>query len=137
MTNLLSPSLTEAVATTLLDRCFLLTDPNQPDNPIIYVSEGFLRHTGYSREEVIGRNCRFLQGPGTDPSVRAAVREAVAAHREIAVRILNYRKNGEPFLNLLRIRPAFDRDGKLEAIIGVQHPEPGGAELAQEVLRSG
>lgn len=136
--NSLSPALAATVREmNALDRCVLLTDPNQPDNPIIYVSDGFLRHTGYTRDEVMGRNCRFLQGPATDPLVRAAVREAIAARRGIVVRILNYRKNGEAFLNVLRIRPAFDREGKLEALIGVQNPEPDGTELPQQVLRRG
>jgi len=135
--NTASPALQKALETVRsLDRCALITDPNQPDNPITYVSEGFIRHTGYTRDEIIGRNCRFLQGPGTDPAVRAELRKAVEARRIVKVRILNYRKDGTPFLNVLQITPIFRSDGTLEAFFGVQNPEPKQDGAVQEVLRS-
>lgn len=135
--NAASPALEKALETIRsLDRCALITDLNQPDNPIIYVSEAFIRHTGYARDETVGRNCRFLQGPGTDPVVRAEVRKAVEARRAIKVRILNYRKDGTPFLNVLQITPIFRSDGTAEAFFGVQSPEPKQDGAAQEVLKS-
>lgn len=90
-----------------------VTDPRQPDNPIVLANKAFLEETGYSAEEVLGRNCRFLQGPATDPAVVAEVREAVRAGREITAEMLNYRKDGTPFWNQLYISPVYDDDGQL------------------------
>ncbi|HSG33786.1 MAG TPA: PAS domain-containing protein, partial [Sphingomonadaceae bacterium] len=70
----------------------VVTDPTQPDNPIVECSQPFLELTGYSREEVIGRNCRFLAGPGTDPERRKMLRDAIAEQRPVVVELLNYRK---------------------------------------------
>ncbi len=86
------------------------------------VSEEFEAQTGYPPEEVLGRNCRFLQGPETDPAAVAAIRQALAAESEITVDILNYRKDGTPFWNRLRIRPLFDERGKLGYFVGAQNP---------------
>ncbi|KTS34230.1 histidine kinase [Methylobacterium indicum] len=86
----------------------LITDPHQPDNPIIFVNDAFTKLTGYAREEIIGRNCRFLQGPKTDPGDVARIREAVRDRRQIELDLLNYRKNGETFWNRLLIAPVFD-----------------------------
>ena len=97
----------------------LITDPNQPDNPIIYASPSFERLTGYAEHEVIGRNCRFLQGKDTNPETVAEVRRAVADGRPCAVEILNYRKDGTPFWNALSISPV--RNGHLTHFVGVQH----------------
>ena len=87
--------------------------------PIIYASEAFRSFTGYSAGEILGQNCRFLQGPGTDPKTVEAIRDALHAGRAFRGEILNYRKNGEPFWNLLRIEPLFNED-KLEYFVGVQ-----------------
>ena len=103
-------------------RAALITDPHQPDNPIIYATKAFYELTGYDREEVIGRNCRFLQGPNTDPQAITDIREAVLDLSPITIDILNYCKDGRPFWNRLRIRPSFDADGALEYFIGVQNP---------------
>ena len=91
----------------------LITDPGQPDNPIILANQAFLDLSGYTAEEVVGRNCRFLQGPGTDPRHIARMREAIAAEEEITVELRNYRKDGSPFWNELLISPVHDDDGKL------------------------
>jgi PAS domain S-box-containing protein len=96
----------------------------QPDNPIVYVSDAFTRQTGYDLDDAMGRNCRFLQGPGTDPEAVASIRGALEARRSITVDILNYRKDGSPFWNRLRIRPVFDRDGRLHFDVGCQNPIP-------------
>lgn len=97
-----------------------ITDPSQPDNPIIYASPGAEQLTGYRVEELIGRNCRFLQGAGTDPEQVKHVREAVRAGRECSVELLNYRKDGTPFWNALFISPVRDEQGQLIHFIGVQ-----------------
>ena len=106
------------------EKSVLITDPWRPDNPIIYVSEAFETQTGYPPEEVLGRNCRFLQGPETDPKAAQAIREALAAQTEITIDILNYRKNGTPFWNRLRIRPLFNDTGRLQYYVGAQNPIP-------------
>ncbi len=99
----------------------VITDPNQPDNPIVYVSTGFERTTGYSRVEALGRNCRFLQGEDTDQRDVQELREAVAAARPCSVEILNYRKDGSHFWNHLTISPVLDPDGRLTHFVGVQN----------------
>ncbi|WP_338763936.1 histidine kinase famiy protein [Massilia sp. METH4] len=90
-----------------------ITDPNQPDNPIVFVNGAFLDLTLYEEARVVGRNCRFLQGPDTDPRTLAEVREALAGERAVAVDILNYKADGTAFWNALFIGPIFDKDGKL------------------------
>ncbi len=98
----------------------LITDARQPDNPVIYVSPGFERMTGYPANEVIGRNCRFLQGKETDPDTVARIREAIEAARPCTTEIRNYRKDGTPFWNELSISPVLDGDGRLTHFVGVQ-----------------
>ncbi len=102
----------------------VIADPSRLDTPIIYVSEEFERQTGYPPEEVLGRNCRFLQGPETDPEAVRAIREALAAETEITIDIINYRKDGTKFWNRLRIRPLFDDRGRLQYFVGAQNPIP-------------
>jgi PAS domain S-box-containing protein len=91
----------------------VLVDPRQPDTPIVFASFAFARLTGYSQAEIIGRNCRFLQGPDTDPTGVAAMRRAIAAAEEATVELLNYRKDGSAFMNTIRLVPVFDRLGAL------------------------
>jgi PAS domain S-box-containing protein len=91
----------------------VVTDPRRPDNPIVFANGAFFDLTGYSDEEVIGRNCRFLQGPQTDPRTVDEVRLAVRERRAVAVDLLNYRKDGTPFWNALFIGPIFDKGGEL------------------------
>ena len=98
----------------------LITDPNQPDNPIIYFSPGAERMTGFHAEEVEGRNCRLLQGPRTDPQAIAHLHEAIAEGRECSVELLNYRKDGTPFWNALFVTPVRDEHGQLVNFVGVQ-----------------
>jgi PAS domain S-box-containing protein len=74
-------------------------------SPIVFASDQFLELTGYAREEVLGRNCRFLQGPDTDPKTVQEIRDAIANNREIMVKILNYKKDGKPFWNLFTLAP--------------------------------
>jgi len=91
----------------------LITDPRQEDDPIVFVNDAFLRLTGYRRDEVIGRNCRFLQGPDTNREQVAAVRQALAAGEGIEIEILNYKKDGSPFWNALVISPVRNEAGEL------------------------
>jgi PAS domain S-box-containing protein len=90
-----------------------VTDPRQPDNPIVFANGAFLDLTGYQQDEILGRNCRFLQGPQTDQRTLDEVRKALAEERAVAVDLLNYRKDGTPFWNALFLGPIFDEDGKL------------------------
>lgn len=101
---------------------FVISDPRLPDHPIVFASEGFLRMCGYSREEVIGRNCRFLQGPDTDRGTVVEIRDAIREERPCQVRILNYTKQGSPFWNLFHMAPIFASDGRVVHYVGVQTP---------------
>ncbi len=98
----------------------VLTDPNQPDNPIVYVNDAFIRTTGYAREVAVGRNCRFLQGEATDKRDVDAIRAAIEAARDVSVDILNYRANGTPFVNRLIIAPILGDDGRPLFFLGLQ-----------------
>ncbi|MEI5685871.1 histidine kinase famiy protein [Sphingomonas kyungheensis] len=100
-----------AVSTTRMP--MIVTDPNQPDNPIVFANPAFITMTGYARDELIGRNCRLLQGPETDPDTVAELRRAISQQRETSVEILNYKKNGAVFWNALFVSPVFDCDGKV------------------------
>lgn len=97
-----------------------ITDPAQPDNPIVFVNEAFQHLTGYSREECIGKNCRFLQGPKTDSHAVAKVREAVEAGDDIAIDLLNYKKDGTTFWNALYLSPVRGQDGKVQFFFASQ-----------------
>lgn len=100
----------------------VVSDPNLPDNPMVFVSAEFEAQTGYTAAEAVGRNCRFLQGTGTDPHAVEAIRHALKARTRFTIDILNYRKDGSVFMNRLRIRPIFDHDGTLLYYIGAQNP---------------
>ncbi len=106
------------------EQSVVITDPALPDNPMIFVSAEFEAQTGYAPDEVLGQNCRLLQGEGTDPEAVEAIRAALAAGEEISVDILNYRKSGEPFWNRLHIRPLRDDSGAVMFFAGVQNPIP-------------
>lgn len=97
-----------------------ITDPTLPDNPLVFVNPAFSTITGYESHEVIGRNCRFLQGPGTDGKTVARVRRAIDDRTAVSVELLNYRKDGSEFWNQLSIYPVFGRDGDLRYFVGSQ-----------------
>ncbi|KAL9597277.1 MAG: hypothetical protein Q9219_005258 [cf. Caloplaca sp. 3 TL-2023] len=103
-----------------LGDCFCLTDPAKGDNPIVYASDGFVGVTGYSRTEIVPRNCRFLQGHYTDKSATQRLKASIDAKEETVELLLNYKKNGEPFWNLLYVAPLFDVNGRLKFYIGGQ-----------------
>ncbi|HET6555314.1 MAG TPA: LuxR C-terminal-related transcriptional regulator [Dyella sp.] len=98
----------------------LVTDPQLPDNPIVCANEAFCRLTGYERHEIVGRNCRFLGGPGTEVSARAQLRKAVAEGTPVLTVLLNYRKDGSPFRNAVMIAPILDAGGKVTYFVGSQ-----------------
>ena len=91
----------------------IITDPRQDDNPIVFANKAFLDLTGYEESEIVGRNCRFLQGTDTDREAVRALRSAVAAREAISIEILNYRRDGTPFWNAVFVAPVYDDDGKL------------------------
>lgn len=107
-----------AVETTRMP--MTVTDPHLPDNPIVFANRAFLEMTGYSADEIIGNNCRFLQGPETDRSSIDDVRESIENRREFATEVLNYRKDGSSFWNALFVSPVFDESGRLVYFFGSQ-----------------
>lgn len=107
----------------------VISDPRLPDNPIVECNAAFAALTGYAREEIIGRNCRFLTGPGTEPELTETLRASIRARRPALVDILNYRKDGSPFRNAVLVAPIFGVTGKLEYFLGSQM-EVGGVDDA-------
>ncbi|WP_156321243.1 PAS domain-containing protein, partial [Bacillus sp. JCM 19041] len=98
----------------------LVTDPDQEDNPIVYMSEGFTKMTGYSKEEVLGSNCRFLQGEDTDRKQIKLIKEAIKNKEPVLVEILNYTKAGHRFWNELTIDPVYLEEEDKLYFVGVQ-----------------
>ena len=98
----------------------IITDANQPDNPIIYANPAFERISGYSAEEVLGRNCRFLQRHDTDQPALEEVRMAIRDGRECRAVVRNYRKNGALFWQELSISPVRDDRGRITHFVGIQ-----------------
>jgi len=105
-------------------KSFCITDPTTPDNPIVYASKQFLDLTGYSQQEVIGRNCRFLQGPDTDPAKVDLIRKGIQEGKDTSVCILNYKKDGTTFWNKFFISALHDASGKIVNFVGVQCAVP-------------
>ena len=98
----------------------VISDPRLPDNPIVACNSAFCDLTGYSTEEVIGRNCRFLSGPGTEPWLTEEIRRGVREHRPVLVEILNYKRNGQPFRNAVLVAPIYDEHDALLYFLGTQ-----------------
>ncbi|QBQ56471.1 PAS domain-containing protein [Nitrosococcus wardiae] len=112
------------VLSQILDSCVngvSLTDPDQEDNPLVYVNEAFEKITGYKKEEILGKNCRVLQGDDRNQEEVKRLREAIQKRVPIEVDIRNYKKNGELFYNHLAINPVFDQDGNLLYFLGIQY----------------
>lgn len=118
ITGTLAPHLREA--SEGLAEVFCLTDPSRPDNPIVFASEEFHRTTQYGMNYAIGRNCRFLQGPRTEPGSGRRLGNAIRAGKEHCEVFLNYRRDGSPFMNMLMIAPLCDSRGKIRYFIGAQ-----------------
>lgn len=108
----------QAMAQTRMAIC--LCDPNLKDMPIVFANRAFRHLTGYDEQEIVGRNCRFLQGPKTDQTVLKRIRTALANEDVLVVELLNYRKDGEPFWNALHLGPIYNAEGKLIYFLGSQ-----------------
>jgi len=105
-----------------IDHSVVISDPAIKDCPMVYVSDEFTNQTGYDVKEVLGKNCRFLQGPETDPNDVDHIRQAIKMRKSITIDILNYKKSGEKFWNRLRIKPLFGPNGKIIFFAGEQNP---------------
>lgn len=115
---------------------FVLSDPRLPDNPVVFASEGFYTLTGYTREQVLGRNCRFLQGPGTDPKALDVIRTAIANGTDATACFLNYKVDGTPFWNQFFVAALRDADNNIVNYVGVQcavEPDAGTSVLEDKV----
>ena len=116
--NIIDPSLEQRgnvffAAVEMTRMPMILADPRQPDCPIVFANNAFLDLTGYEEGEVLNRNCRFLQGAGTDPAAVAELRDTIRQRRAVALEILNYRRDGTPFWNAIFMGPVFDQAGEL------------------------
>jgi len=112
------------ILSAILDECVngvTLADPDLEDAPIVYANKAFERLTGYSQEEIIGHNCRFLQGDDRDQSERHQISEAMKNHESVEVTLRNYKKDGSLFHNRLKITPLFDRKQRVIYYLGVQY----------------
>ncbi len=109
-----------ALAVTAGDLPLTLSDAQAPDQPLVWVNDAFTRLTGYRREDVLGRNCRFLQGTGTDPGAVRRMRAAVDAGEPVSEVLLNYRRDGSVFWNRVVISPVRDADGQVTHLVGAQ-----------------
>ena len=110
-----------------------LSDPDQDDNPIVYANKAFEKISGYSNEETVGRNCRFLQGQERDQEELQLIREAIKNAKPVEVTLKNFRKNGELFYNRLSITPLFDSEGHLIYFLGVQYDVTAQIQAQQEI----
>jgi PAS domain S-box-containing protein len=126
------------VLSQILDTCvngITLSDPDQPDNPIVYANEAFELITGYNREEIVGHNCRFLQGEDRDQPEIERIREALRDQKPVTVTLRNYRKDGTLFYNRFSIRPLLDRQGRLVYYLGIQYDVTDKVEAEEELRR--
>ncbi|ABC63043.1 LuxR C-terminal-related transcriptional regulator [Erythrobacter litoralis] len=98
----------------------VVSDPRLADNPLIAINQAFTDLTGYSEEECVGRNCRFLAGSGTEPWLTDKIRQGVREHKPVLVEILNYKKDGTPFRNAVLVAPIYDDDDELLYFLGSQ-----------------
>ncbi|MFC3689456.1 SpoIIE family protein phosphatase [Aquipuribacter hungaricus] len=110
------------------DLSFTISDPALPDDPLVWVNPAFTRTTGYTSDDVVGRNCRFLQGPGTDRETVARISAALREGRGCVETLLNYRKDGSAFWNQVSVTPVLDPEGRLVNFVGVQ------ADVTERVL---
>jgi PAS domain S-box-containing protein len=132
------PGVIPTVLAQILDSCVngvTLSDPDLPDNPIVFANAVFERMTGYSQEEIIGHNGRFLQGDDREQPGIAEIRAAMAEERPVEVTLRNYRKDGSRFYNRLSIRPLLDPEGKVIYYLGVQYDVTEQVEAQQEIAR--
>ncbi|MGB5831859.1 MAG: PAS domain-containing protein [Thiohalocapsa sp.] len=132
------PGMIPTVLAQILDSCVngvTLSDPDLPDNPIVYANEVFVRMTGYAPDEIIGRNCRFLQADDRDQPAIDELCSAIAAKRPVEVTLRNYRKDGSLFHNRLSIRPLHDPEGQVIYYLGVQYDVTEQVQAQEEIER--
>ncbi len=119
------------------DEPMILSDPNQPDNPVVAVNKAFETLSGYAESEIVGRNCRFLQGPGTDRDTVAEMGACLRGGQGCVQWLVNYRRDGSKFWNLLFISPVHRRDGRLMFFFANQHDLAGEASADKAEFRLG
>ena len=132
------PGLIPKVLSKILDSCvngITLADPDQEDMPLVYVNKAFEKITGYSQEETVGKNCRFLQGTDRDQKERYQLKEAITNKQPVEITLRNYRKNGEMFYNHLIITPLFDAQGNVLYYQGVQYDVTQQRRVEEEIKR--
>ena len=120
MKPLMEPDFRLMTALSGSQQNFAISDPTLPDNPIVYVSQGFLDLTGYTLDQVLGRNCRFLQGPGTDQSAVDVIRKGIQEGIDTSVCLLNYKADGAPFWNQFFVAARRDAENNVVNYVGVQ-----------------
>jgi len=126
------------VLSQILDSCVngvTLSDPDQEDNPLVYANEAFELITGYNREDILGRNCRFLQGNDRDQKGIEQIRQAMRNNNSVTVTLRNYRKDGKLFYNRFSIRPLFDHHGRLIYYLGIQYDVTNQVQADEELKR--
>ena len=132
------PGIIPSVLSQILDASvngLTLADPDLPDMPIVFVNKAFETISGYPRDEVVGKNCRFLQGDDRDQEGRTVLRKAIEECQPAEVTLRNYRKDGELFYNHLAITPLFDQTGTLIYYLGVQYDVTVQVKAEQEIER--
>ncbi len=124
------------ILSAILDECVngvTLADPDLEDAPIVYANKAFERLTGYGQEDIIGFNCRFLQGEDRDQPARQQIKEAMGKNESIEVTLRNYKKDGTLFHNCLKITPLFDKKKRVIYYLGVQYDITEQVDLSNEV----
>ena len=114
----------------------VISNPRLEDNPIVACNQAFVDLTGYGPEEILGRNCRFLSGPQTEPWLSDAIRQGVRDKKPVMVEILNYKKDGTPFRNAVLVAPIFDEEEELTYFLGSQVELPEEANGPSNVRRA-
>lgn len=113
----------------------VISDPRLPDNPIVACNSAFCELTGYPAAEVVGRNCRFLSGPATEPWLSEEIRRGVREHRPVLVEILNYKRDGQPFRNAVLVAPIYDETDALLYFLGSQVEIDAGSATSSRMRR--
>jgi len=132
------PGLIPQILSKILDSSvngITLADPDQEDMPIVYANKSFEIMTEYTQEEIIGKNCRFLQGSDRNQEARFELRSAIESFQPVEVTIRNYRKSGELFYNHLALTPLFDSEGRLMYYLGVQYDVTAQVVAEEEIKR--
>ncbi|MDX1608842.1 MAG: PAS domain-containing protein [Halofilum sp. (in: g-proteobacteria)] len=126
------------VLSQILDSCvtgITISDPDLDDNPLVYANAAFETVTGYHRKDILGKNCRFLQGEERDQPELEEVRKAIAERRGTTVTLRNYRRNGELFYNRFTVQPLLDPEGNLVYFLGIQYDVTNQVRAEEELER--